>query len=102
MKKVREKDLQVLIAKYYSKFLDPDHKPINDIIDGHGEIKIDIDSVHINVCNISSNAFDDNNDVAMEIFSRKLEEVTFGNLKVTHSDSSSIDIANSYEVAELN
>lgn len=101
MKRVRKKDLQVLIARCYSEFLDPEHKPINDIIDGHGEIKIDIDSVYINVYNISSNAFG-GKQIGMSNFSRKLEEVTFGNLKVTHSDSSSIDIANSYEVVELN
>lgn len=102
MKRVREKDLKVLIARYYSEFLDPEHKPINDIIDGHGEIKIDIDSVYINVYNINSNAIFGDDRLGMDTFSRMLEAVTCGNLKVIHSDSSSIDIANSYEVAELN
>lgn len=101
MKRVRKKDLENLIAIYYCRFLDPQHKPTNDILDGHGEIQIDIDSIYINVRNISSNAFSDNEE-HMAIFSEKIEEVTFGNLKVIYHDDESIDIANSYEVVESN
>lgn len=102
MKRVKSKDLKILIAIYYSRFLDPYHKPINDIIDDRGEIKIDINSVYINVYDISSNNFGPQSSGDMEKFSKMLEDVTSGNLKVTYFDSLSIDIANSYEVDELN
>lgn len=101
MKRVWKQDLRDLIARYYSEFLDPEHKPINDTIEGHGEIQIDINSVYINIYNIKSKCFNQDQ-IAMRDFSKKLEAVTCGNLKVTNSDSSCIDIANSYEVAELN
>lgn len=39
-KKVRKQDLIILIAMCYINFIDPEQKPINDIIDGHGDIKL--------------------------------------------------------------
>lgn len=99
MKKVREEDLKYLIAVYYRMFLDPEHKPINDILDGHGDIKININSVYIEVFNVK-NYFKD--ELAIGNFSRKIEAITFGNLKVTYWNNSCIYIANSYKIIYLN
>ena len=99
MKRVRRTDLKFLIAVYYKMFLDPEQKPLNDILDDHGDIKIDINSVYINVFNIKNHFGDE---LAIGNFSRQIEAVTFGNLKVTYWNNSCIYIANSYEIAELN
>lgn len=108
MKKVRRKDLEYLIAHYYWEFIDPEHKPINDIIAGHGDVQIDINSVCIFVkdCSSFSNVYDKK--AFMQEFANKIEEVTFGNLKVTNmgceekdaSYYSWLDIANAYEVID--
>ena len=96
MKRVRKEDLKILIALYYCKFLDPEHTPINDIVNDVGDIKININSIFINVTNIK-NEFKD-----IDTFSRNIEAITLGNLKVTYWDTLSIHIANSYEIAGLN
>ena len=101
MKRVRSEDLKILIAIYYSMFLDPEHNPINDIIADHGDIKIDINSVYIEIYNIDGEGFETDGQ-GMGNFERAIEDVTFGNLKVTYKDDSCIHIANSYEVAEVN
>lgn len=105
MKKVRRQDLIVLIAHCYWEFIDPEHKPINDIIAGHGDIQIEINSIYISVRDFNGLfAKDDVKKVIMKEFAENLEAVTFGNLKVTHigctKSSAWIDIANAYEVID--
>lgn len=105
MKKVRRRDLILLIADYYCEFIDPEHKPINDIITGHGDIQININSIYISVRNFNGLfAKDDVKKVIMNEFAENLEAVTSGNLKVTHigcgGSSVWIDIANAYEVID--
>lgn len=101
MKRVKSKDLEVLIANYYYMFLDPDREPINDILERKGKIQIDIDSVYINVHNINGKDFDAEKQ-RIDEFMRWIEQTTCGNLKVTYYDRFEIHIANSYEVAEVN
>lgn len=96
MKKVREKDLITLIASHYREFIDPQHKPINDIIDGHGDIQINIDSICIRVRDIKrSGLFNE-----ISEFAKNIETITFGNLKVTRTTDDEIFIANAYEIIE--
>ena len=107
MKAVRRQDLINLIAGYYREFLDPEHKSINDIIKGYGDIEIYIDSIFISIVDcrgLFSN--DDVKKVIMTEFAKNLEAVTFGNLKVIRvacnktSGIMWIEIANAYEVIE--
>ena len=107
MKAVRRQDLINLIASYYCEFIDPEHKPINDIIDGHGDIQIEIDSIYISIGDFRGLfSKDDVKKVIMTEFAKNLEAVTFGNLKVIRIVCSKrsgrmwIEIANAYEVIE--
>lgn len=99
MKKVRKKDLEYLIASSYWEFIDPEHKPINDIINGHGNIQIRIDSICIRVTDFSGLFAEENiKNIIMGEFAKNIEEMTFGNLKVTRMRDNEILIANAYEV----
>ena len=105
MKAVRREDLINLIASYYCEFIDPDHKPINDILNGYGDIQIDIDSIHITVRDFRGLfSRDIVKSAIMTEFAKNLEAVTFGNLKVIRiggrKNSVWIEIANAYEVIE--
>ena len=102
MKKVRRQDLINLIAHYYWAIIDPEHKPINDIIDGHGDIRIDINSIYISV--IDFGGLSSISDNQKREFAKALQSVTFGNLQVTYVGRVEthiwIDIANAYEVID--
>ena len=102
MKKVRRQDLINLIAHYYWAIIDPEHKPINDIIAGNGDIKIDIDSIYITVTDLGG-LFSISDDKKRE-FAKALQSATFGNLHVTYigrvKSQTWIDIANAYEVID--
>lgn len=101
MKKVRRKDLICLIAEHYWEFIDPEHNPINDIIAGHGDIQIDIDSVYICVRGFQGLfSKDDVKEVIMNEFAQNIEAITFGNLKITRVRDDEIFIANAYEVID--
>lgn len=101
MKKVRRKDLIYLIASHYWEFIDPEHKPINDIIDGHGDIQIDIDSICIRVRDFKGIfSKDDVKKAIMNEFAESIEAITFGNLKITRMKGNEIYIANAYEVID--
>lgn len=96
MKKVRKKDLIMLIASHYREFIDSQHKPINDIIDEHGDIQIDIDSIYIRVRDINKKGLF--NEISE--FARNIETITFGNLKVIRTTDDEMFIANAYEIID--
>ena len=105
MKAVRMQDLFNLIASYYSEFIDPEHKPINDIINELGDIQIDINSIYITIWDLRGLFSKDNIKMSiMTEFAKNLEAVTFGNLKVIRigcrKSAVWIEIANAYEVIE--
>lgn len=101
MKKVRRHDLIVLIAGYYWEFIDPEHKPINDIISGCGDIKIDVNSICFTVRDFKGLfSKDDVKEAIMNDFAKNIEAITFGNLKVTRVRDDEIFIANAYEVID--
>ena len=96
MKKVRKNDLIILIASLYCEFVDPEHKPINDIVTGcNGDIIIDVNSIYISVRGNGLSNIHVTGD-----FAKNIEDTTFGNLKVTRVTNDEIFIANAYEVID--
>lgn len=110
MKKVRKCDLQDLITAFYCKFI------ANISIDEYyslpcrEQIKVNIRSTHILVWWNYDEDLEIETDTKnfVEDFARKIEETTFGNLKVTYCSTGTrgnnttfeIYIANAYEVLD--
>lgn len=117
MKRVKKRDLEELLATFY---MSVESIPISDFINGtnKGEkVQLDINSVCIYM--FDRNKFEDVQKRKEDIkkFAKKIEDVTFGNLKVVESDIykvesdiykyefaclTSVVIANAYEVEGIN
>lgn len=103
MKKVLKSDLKYLIASHYWEFIDPNHKPINDMLSGRGETVIEIDSVCIRLVNRNKLfSFESPyvKDAIMNEFAKNIEAITFGNLKVIRIRDNEVFIANAYDVID--
>lgn len=106
MKKVRKDDLVELIAQYYCDFIRL--MPIDEIVDGNHGVSIIVNSICIHVTDYNFFCTEREQITRMQDFAKHIEEITFGNLKVTYevckvqgiSCLSRLDIANAYEVVE--
>lgn len=110
MKTVRKCDLKDLITNFYCKFIAyislDEHYNLPCI----EQVRVNIKSTHILVWWNYDTDLEIENDTKnlVEDFARKIEEITFGNLKVTYCSTGTIGnnttfeiyIANAYEVLD--
>lgn len=110
MKKVREKDLINLITDFYCKFIAHISEKEHDSLSCDEKVKVSIKSTHIVVWWYYNEDLEITDDTisCVKNFAEEIENVTFGNLKVTYAgigtawDKTTFEIyiANAYEVIE--